>query len=309
MARTWQGAAVDRRRRRWRDRRRFGLLAYRGTRNLGDEIQSIAARHFLPWVDELVYRDVNTAPMHASRPLDLILNGWYTHRPDLWPPSPSIRPLITSFHLSSARDPSSPVDALPYEVLVRGPGLEFLRAHQPIGARDPWTQEVLTTAGVEAFVSGCLTLTLPPRPSARAHGRVVAVDVAPECAAMLRARCGERLLEVSHIGDGIGDPPGRFAAAERLLELYAGAISVVTPRLHAALPCLAMGVPVLFLTGQPDPPRVAGYLPLLHHATTGACAAGNASFDPLDPPPNADGHRLMADALARDVRRWVAACR
>src|SRR5690242_11169019 len=65
----------------------FGLLSY-CTANLGDDMQSIAARRFLPRVDCYVDREALDAPdaPHDQR-LALIMNGWFCHRPDKWPPS------------------------------------------------------------------------------------------------------------------------------------------------------------------------------------------------------------------------------
>jgi len=79
----------------------YGLLGYWRSGNLGDEIQSIAARRFLPTVDYVVYRDALNKPLRVDRAaVKLILNGWFTHRPENWPPSAHLDPLITSFHLT-----------------------------------------------------------------------------------------------------------------------------------------------------------------------------------------------------------------
>src|SRR5688572_10324305 len=79
----------------------FGLLSYAGTNNLGDEVQSLAALRFLPRVDRLVDRDNLSSFETAERtPVSVILNGWYGHRPENWPPAPCIRPLLVSVHFS-----------------------------------------------------------------------------------------------------------------------------------------------------------------------------------------------------------------
>ena len=73
------------------------------TNNLGDEIQSIAARQFLPSVDALVDRDDWIAfPSNTEGPFRIILNGRFTHCPEKWPPvsrcqasSASSTPVVT----------------------------------------------------------------------------------------------------------------------------------------------------------------------------------------------------------------------
>ncbi len=63
---------------------KYGLLTYR-TENIGDEIQSIAARQFLPRVDVYVERD-SLNNVVSDEKIKLIMNGWFTHKPENWPP-------------------------------------------------------------------------------------------------------------------------------------------------------------------------------------------------------------------------------
>ena len=59
---------------------KYGLLTYR-TENIGDEIQSIAARQFLPRVDVYVERD-SLNNVVSDEKIKLIMNGWFTHKPE-----------------------------------------------------------------------------------------------------------------------------------------------------------------------------------------------------------------------------------
>ncbi len=116
--------------------RQFALLSYAGTQNLGDEIQSIAAQRFLPRVDAWVDRE-RLDEFQASAPHKIILNGWFLHRPEHWPPSPSLHPLVTSFHLTRQMVAGANLKMIPPSATVlSGQGLEFLKRHEPIGARD-----------------------------------------------------------------------------------------------------------------------------------------------------------------------------
>jgi hypothetical protein len=53
----------------------------------------------------------------------------------------------------------------------------------------------------------------------------------------------------------------RFALARHLLCKYADSRLVITSRIHAALPCLAMGTPVLFIVGDDLKPSGKGMSP------------------------------------------------
>ena len=78
------------------------------------------------------------------------MNGWFMHHPTKFPPSKWINPLFVSFHVV----PRNAVHMLTPETV------EYLKEHQPIGARDTGTCELLRSKGIESYFSGCLTLTL-----------------------------------------------------------------------------------------------------------------------------------------------------
>src|SRR5215467_1379768 len=138
----------------------YALFRY-STTNLGDEIQSIAARQFLPSVDLLVERDrPNVLPAGAEGPYRIVFNGWHTHAPENWPPSPALVPLLVSVHITGEMPSLNKSRLRPADVLLQGRNLEFLKSREPVGARDLWTRDLLRKAGVDAYFSGCMTLTL-----------------------------------------------------------------------------------------------------------------------------------------------------
>ena len=220
----------------------YGLLGYWRSGNLGDEIQSIAARRFLPTVDCVVYRDALNKPLRVDRAaVKLILNGWFTHRPENWPPSAHLDPLITSFHLTDEIHHQNRSRLSAAKVLLGDRNLRYLIDHSPVGTRDLGTLELLRRHGVPSYFSACLTLTLE-RPQDAVHGDYVcANDVDPEILRAIRSRTRRpvrRATNIDRLTFGFGR---RMRKAEKLLRLYAGAACVVTSRLHCALPCIAMG--------------------------------------------------------------------
>ncbi len=116
--------------------------------NIGDYIQGWAARQFLPRLDKFIQRE--RLDEYSGNPTALIMNGWFMHEPEHWPPSPDIRPCFVSFHLNSSAE----------QQMLTPEGIEYLRKHQPIGCRDKRSADVLKANGVDAYFSGCLTLTL-----------------------------------------------------------------------------------------------------------------------------------------------------
>ena len=265
---------------------RYGLLKY-STKNLGDDIQSLAARRFLPRVDVLVDREfMNRAP--GPDPFKIILNGWFTSRPDNWPPSPDLLALFISTHIT--RESVGPKERrmTASDQLMQGAPLDYLRRHQPIGCRDLATVALLRNHGVEAYFSGCLTLTLD-RPVSQRQDVVWCVDAPKAVVRHVAKTVGVEVRTMTHIlapDEMDEDTDARFARAEQYLQRYATARLVVTSRLHCAMPCLALGTPVVFVMAEPDNYRLSGLSELTRAFTPEQILSDEADFDWRDPQPN-----------------------
>lgn len=117
--------------------------------NIGDYIQALASSQFLPKVDGFIDRDEELKD-YSGEPCKVIMNGWYMHIPQNWPPSNLIDPLFVALHINSGVKKD----------LLSHASLSYLKNHQPIGCRDLNTMELLKSNGIEAYFSGCMTLTL-----------------------------------------------------------------------------------------------------------------------------------------------------
>lgn len=157
----------------------FGVLGYRNdsfdraSGNLGDSIQTLAAlncyrrlihpgmpfREFLERVLTdtvpgarfvIVERDGSWRQSFPRRVVTL-MNGWFMSAgaDDTleWPPHEAIDPIFVSFHVADDR-------------LMSPAGVAYLQRFAPIGCRDQATVEKLVAHGIEAYLSGCLTLTI-----------------------------------------------------------------------------------------------------------------------------------------------------
>ncbi len=286
----------------------FGLLSYPGIANLGDPMQSLAARRFLPRVDALVERErISEPPPGGHERLRVILNGWFMHDANYWPPHPSIEPLPLAMHfVEPGRSRLRRWAKLPLERMMSGAGADWLRQWGPIGARDQFTAEQLEARGIPAWHSGCLTLTLPRPEDATTHGRIIACDLPDKALDALRRNSPHAVEAVTHEGGEHLSVEEQMAAAAGLLELYAGAACVVTTRIHAAMPCLGIGTPVLLLVPANAGRRVRDQLSLMHHCDQGDFVAGRCDYDLRDPPPNPQTHLPLAAELNQRARAFVA---
>jgi hypothetical protein len=252
---------------------KYGLLTYKETINLfniGDYIQSLAAKRFLPKIDAYINREEMAS--YQGESVKLILNGWFTHNVQNWVPSNKILPLFISFHINSSSAP----------FILNSNGLAYLKKYQPIGCRDHFTVNLLKTTGIEAYYSGCLTTTLDHYavPDNERTDDVYIVDPFysyPDLSTLFNSwkyfvrgivsgdvfKLGKKHKHMMNIftpqflknakyethllpADQYSDEE-KFNIAEKLLKKYAKAKLVVTSRIHCALPCLAMGTPVIFI--------------------------------------------------------------
>jgi hypothetical protein len=267
----------------------YGLLTYLASPeyNAGDYIQSLAAAQFLPRIDAYVNREKLNE--YNGNQLKLIMNGWFMHRPQNWPPSDKIVPLLTSFHLNSQVSDS----------LLTKKSVDWFCKQGPVGCRDMHTFDLLANAGVDAYLSGCLTSTFQNKFNYRTNdiyfadvlfrvpgwttsartpreflksifsGDIIKMNQRDR---LLNELFDENILKhskhISHYHPARHSEKERFSVAEDLLNKYATAKLVITSRLHCALPCLAFGTPVIFIhfgfSNQFDSCRLKGVTDLFN---------------------------------------------
>lgn len=116
--------------------------------NIGDYIQALASAQFLPLINGFVQRE--NLKEYDGADAKIIMNGWYMLRPENWPPSSKIHPLFVAFHINS----------LAINSLLCKDSIEYLKKYEPIGCRDFYTMDLLKGRGLDAYFSGCMTLTL-----------------------------------------------------------------------------------------------------------------------------------------------------
>ena len=255
------------------------ILAYPDSNNLGDYIQSIAAKQ---WIhsDHILGLDRDRLNTYNGPSVKLVMNGWFMEEPSNWPPSNKIIPLFLSFHLN----PSAQKEMLTPQ------GIKYLKAHQPIGCRDKHTQKTLEEKGVKTYFSACLTLGLKRNlyvaPQTIRKGILVISPMErllPESKTFsltqtnnffnvliqelkfpfkyfqykiamgkldnFLADSNEKVSWHSQLIDRKKESEStRIIAAENQLKLIASAQLVITSRIHSALPAVAFDTPVLFLS-------------------------------------------------------------
>ena len=99
----------------------------------------------------------------------------------------------------------------------------------------------------------------------------------------------------------------RFEEAENLLKKYATAKLVITTRIHCALPCLALGTPVILVVPKYDKERFDGLFQLFNivgknqnkrFLTKVLRDENNKIINPSD-------YKIYAEALKLKVENWL----
>jgi hypothetical protein len=221
--------------------------------NLGDNLQSLAVRHLYQRLgvppDRVVRVDRDRMADYDGPPVVLPMNAVFPAA--ILPPSAKVIPIFIGFHAAA----------------------DTIRAHRdwlashpgPIGCRDPATAGALRAEGIDADVTGCLTLSLPTRtaPPEFRRGRVLVVS--GEGAGMLpplalksmpeellaRAEFIVQRRDMTRLPLTQADMEDNERISAALLARYrAEAALVVTSLHHAAAPCLATGIPTIVVRSE-----------------------------------------------------------
>ena len=286
---------------------KYGVVVYKNTDNIGDDIQSYAAKCFLPSVDYVIDREgLDTFQSEQSETVKAIMNGWYMYSKFNWPPVSCIDPLWVAMHISK-NDYFGIEDRFLDEI-----GGAYLRHYGPIGARDETTMQMLESKNIPCYQSGCLTLTLPQIGEIKKTEEVLLVDVDPQNEKIIKTQYpNETFVSITHDVDmesyhslSINQ---RFSRVEMLLQRYQNAKCVITSRLHCALPCLALKTPVFLIYKQEYASRIQSFLPLLHY-----CNFENVNkyiqsdFDLGNPPDNNNKYLEIRKKLSSLCKNFVA---
>lgn len=120
----------------------------------------------------------------------------------------------------------------------------YLEKYSPIGCRDERTLNIIRSHGLQGYLAGCVTMSVPTRGSRlTGNGEVFLVDVEPELLEYLPDTLSQGALKVTHFRERCTDPK------QTMLDLFdeyrSKARLVITPLLHCAIPCVASGIPVV----------------------------------------------------------------
>lgn len=279
---------------------KYGLFEY-STENIGDEIQSIAARRFLPSIDYYFDRDNIDSTDTGTDEVKLIMNGWYTHRPENFPPkNKNIHPLLISMYIEQYAN-----NGRVAKRFTNKANKQFFKLNGPVGARDKATLEFLKKNNIDSYFSGCVTLTLRKDPNVEKNDFVLAVDVSDAVYNKMKKMTKREIIRIDTNRCIEMPRESKFALAEYYLSLYQSAHAVVTRRLHCMLPCLALETPVLAITGR-EPHRYAGLADLVRNISENDFLKESFNNYSLDEPPrNPTAYKKIRNSVTKKCSKFT----
>lgn len=229
--------------------------------NIGDYIQSLAALQYLPKDCKPYFIDRDSIQYYHGPKVKLIMNGWHILKEGNKYSSTQIIPFFLSYHLENQTNLPSIY-------------IENLKKFSPIGCRDKTTKEQLNKYGINTYFSSCLTTTLDIDYLVKEKERtndIIFIDYKfrkyPKADKFLRSLKKynfNHIIYTSHKFNLNLTHIERFKLAKSLLEKYSKAKLVITTRIHGALPCLALHIPVILINKKYDYLRFPGLYELLN---------------------------------------------
>lgn len=227
--------------------------------NMGDAVQTMCVMQFYEELQipesEVVYLNLNEINTYRGEKLIVPMVGAAVGIGfALLPLSPDIIPIFISTHFAMSELTQEQV--------------EYLKRFEPIGCRDEFGNDLMSSYGIRAYISGCMTLCLsrqfilshiPLKSNVieLEHGstgrRPYFIDVPKSLSDYIPDSYNSNAVFLSHLISLNNNTVMSNADAERLFsrvkqrlfEYLTNASIVISSRLHAIVPCIAMGIPVI----------------------------------------------------------------
>ena len=249
-----------------------GILGFIGSKNIGDYVQTKAVID-LVGSKNIKILDRENLDKYNDNVIQTIINGWFMESPENWPPSEKIKPLFISFHLN----PSIKTE------LLKDESIKYFKSHEPVGCRDIYTRDILLEKGINAYYSSCITTTIDRnnylKSKTQADG-IIVIGAFDRLKPTLDYKSSVKLLlsifkypfkkidytlKLSKFNRHLKNQNFKIKRysqlnkrpitshneglnlASEMLEKIAESEVMITSRIHAALPALAMGLKVIFI--------------------------------------------------------------
>lgn len=229
---------------------KFKHIKQGGTFNIGDCMQSIALRYLYKKIGiqdkdivEINKYDISSYDGNEYIVLPLCNSHNGTKDYGVFPISPKIIPIFISFNLFTKNMDRDIVNNL--------------KQYEPIGCRDEYTMNNMRNNNILAYMTGCVTAIMPKRTLNPKENKTFFVDIPDSLHEFIPDELNKNCEYLSHLipieSDYFDDNEVERMnkiAIDRLEQYKNEATLVVSSRLHCIAPCVAMGIPVIFVSNN-----------------------------------------------------------
>ena len=290
---------------------KYGIISYDYTTNLGNEIQSIAARRFLPQVNYYIEHE-KLHLFNEESNVKTIMNGYYLDCKNAWPPSENINPLLISMHFNT--------NDFTKDVILKEESIEYLSNYGPVGCRDLNTLNFLQNHDIDSYFSGCLTLTLENNNLELENNEkyiILNTNQNDKLYSFLKNKTNMKIYsihqnisfkEMFYELSSMHSCKEKFFVAENLLKIYENAFCVITDRLHASFPSIALKTPVILLKNDEklfDLERFEGLSDYILTSTFEDYLNNYNQFDVNNPPENSKKYLKLRKNLIKKCKSFT----
>lgn len=227
--------------------------------NIGDYIQTIATKNIVQSLYPNILYDFwssqNLTNYSGSKAFT-IMQGWFTFfNCHTFLPNKNLYPIYIGWHLTE----NAKKDIIYF--LKYNPN--YFKG-KTIGCRDEGTKQFFIDLGVDAYLSRCLTLTLPKRKKMPTQTDIFIVDIPQDWYQYIPKDIINKAKYINH--RGVDSHKGLayyhnsttlyIEKTYKILDMYEqSAKLIITSALHCAAPCIAMGIPTILLVPDSNDTR------------------------------------------------------
>ena len=262
--------------------------------NLGDYVQTFCTQQAIHRLYDdacFSYYDRDSLADYSGDQVLCVMQGWFSHQA-LFLPNNNILPVFVGTHIT----PSVKLNLIDF--MVHNPNYFN---NKEIGCRDKRSQKLLADLGVKSYFSRCLTLTLPKREENSSQNKVFIVNIKQTYFRYIPQELLENAIFVNQRSVKIeGSFENYMEHTQDYLECTAELLGhyknearlIITSAIHCAMPCLAMGIPVILLDFEKNNSRFDVLDGILHIYNKKDLINRKVDFNP---------HAVDIEVLKKDI--------
>lgn len=186
-----------------------------------------------------------------------------------------------------------------------------------MGCRDIETQKRLGRNNIDNYFSVCMTLTTEKFENIKKQEYICVVDVADKVYKKIQESTKREIKKITHSvnPDEIKKKSfeRRMNDVENLLKTYQAAHLVITSRLHVALPCIALGTPVILVIKEDyEKDRLETFLkyPGAYYFYNEFCNLSNEKIENMldNPNKNNEDYLEIRNSLIKRCNNFIEEC-